>query len=305
MAMARRLPSLNALRAFEAAARHLSFTRAADEIHVTQAAVSHQVKALEAELGIKLFRRLPRGLLLTDEGQALLPGLRDAFERIAQVVERVRVPEAAGMLTVSALTTVVMTWLIPRLPRFQAAYPGIEVRLITSPRIVDFAREDVDVAVRYGDGGWPGLRADKLFDDTLTPLCGRAFCDRLSRPEDLHGVPLIQTDGDEHDWPIWLAAAGMRGARRVRGPQFDSTKIAVQAAIDGLGVAIGAPTLFADDLAAGRLFQPFSLVVGNGKAYWVVTPETTAERPKIKAFRDWALAEAAAVPGAGGAAQRL
>jgi DNA-binding transcriptional LysR family regulator len=291
--MSRRLPPLNGLRAFEAAARHLSFTRAAEEMHVTQAAVAHQVKGLEGWLGAKLFRRLPRGLLLTDEGQALLPELKDAFDRIGHAVERLAAAPAGGTLVVSALTTFVLTWLVPRMPRFQAAHPEIEVRLTTTPRLVDFAREDVDVAIRHGTGRWPGLRAEKLFEEVLTPLCGRAFRDRLRRPEDFRRVTLLQTTGDE-DWPIWLAAAGIAGVDAKKGPLFDSTKIAVQAAIDGLGVAIGSPALFADDVAAGRLFQPFALTVGNGRAYWVVTPEGTPDRPKVRAFREWIVAEAAA-----------
>jgi DNA-binding transcriptional LysR family regulator len=291
--MARRLPPLNALRAFEAAARHLSFTRAAEELHVTQAAVAQQVKGLEATLGTKLFRRLPRGLLLTDEGQALLPALKEAFDRIGQAIERLSSAAAGGTLVVSALTTFVLTWLVPRLPRFQAAHPEIEVRLMTTQHLVDFAREDVDVAIRHGTGHWPGLRAERLFDEALTPLCGAAFRERLKSPDDLKRVTLLQTT-DEDEWPVWLRAAGVAGFDPRRGPVFDSTKIAVQAAIDGLGVAIGGPALFADDIAAGRLFQPFPLTVGNGKAYWMVTPGGAAERPKVRAFRQWILAEAAA-----------
>ena len=291
--MARRLPPLNGLRAFEAAARHLSFTKAAGELHVTQAAIAQQVKGLEAWLGTKLFRRLPRGLLLTDEGQALLPELKDAFDRIGHAIDRLASAPGGGTLVVSALTTFVLTWLVPRLPRFQALHPDIEVRLMTTSRVVDFAREDVDVAIRYGAGHWPGkLRCEKLFDDLLTPLCGRAFRDRLQRPDDLRRVPLLQTTGDR-DWPIWLQAAGVSGIDADKGPLFDSTKIAVQAAIDGLGVAIGSPDLFVDDTAAGRLFQPFPLTVGNGKSWWLVTAEGTAERPKVKAFREWICAEAA------------
>jgi DNA-binding transcriptional LysR family regulator len=286
---------LNGLRAFEAAARHLSFTRAADELHVTQAAVSHQVKGLEERLGVKLFRRLPKSLLLTDEGQALLPELREAFGRIAQVLDRIRRQGGAATLSVSSLTTFALTWLVPRLPRFQAAHPEIEMRLATTQRLVDFAREDVDLAVRYGNGQWRGLAQQKLFDDELTPLCGRAHHERLGRPEDLRYVPLIDSSGVEPagvgDWPTWLRAAGLADLPVNRVASFDSTTIAVQAAIDGMGVAIGSPGLFADHIAAGRLFQPFPLTVGNGKSYWVVYPEGAGDRPKIRAFRDWILGE--------------
>jgi DNA-binding transcriptional LysR family regulator len=286
---------LNGLKAFEAAARHLSFTRAADELHVTQAAVSHQVKTLEQRLGVKLFRRLPKSLRLTDEGQALLPELRDAFERIARALNRVTSAQGAAALSVSTLTTFALTWLVSRLPRFQARHPEIEVRLNTTGRMVDFAREDVDVAVRYGDGNWPGLTVEKMFEDELTPLCGRAHKDRLRRPEDLRDVPLLDASPPEPasvgDWPTWLRAAGIGQLPVTRGATFDSTKIAAQAAIDGLGVAIGSPYLFAEDIAGGRLFQPFPLTVRNGKTYWLVCAEGTATRPKIKAFREWVFSE--------------
>ncbi|MBI3452348.1 MAG: transcriptional regulator GcvA [Rhodospirillales bacterium] len=289
-----RLPPLNALRAFEAAGRYLSFTRAAGELHVTPAAISHQVKQLEDYLGAKLFRRLTRELRLTEEGQALLPGLREAFERMGQAVRQLTARDTQGLLTVTTITTFALAWLVPRLPRFQAQYPDIEVRLMTAPRLVDFAREDVDAAIRYGRGHWPGLRADKLIEDMLTPLCGPAYRDRLRTPEDLRNVPLIDQYDDPTDWTIWLAAAGLKNLGRSGRATFDSTRVSVQAAMDGLGVAIGAPALFAGEIAAGRLFQPFPLVVPNDKAYWLVYPEASAERPKIKAFRDWTLAEIAA-----------
>lgn len=289
--MARALPPLNALRAFEAAARHLSFTKAADELRVTQAAVSHQVKALEARLGAALFRRLPRGLLLTEEGHALLPDLRDAFDRLAQAVEKVG-RGGQGTLTISLLTTFALGWLVPRLPRFQEAHPTIEVRLSTTARLVDFAVEDVDVAVRYGTGGWPGLRCDKIFDDVVTPLCGARYADRLKTHEDVLSAPHLH-EQYESDWHTWLVAAGLGAAKLKPGPVFDSTRVAVHAAMAGAGVAIGAPFLFADEIASRALTQPYDLVVPNGKAYWLVSPEATAERPKIKAFREWMIAEAA------------
>ncbi|MGE0154569.1 MAG: transcriptional regulator GcvA [Reyranellaceae bacterium] len=288
----RSLPPLNALRAFEAAARHLSFTLAAEELHVTQAAVSHQVKALEDRLGLKLFRRLPRGLMLTEQGQALLPELRGAFDRIEQAMNRLSLLGTEGPLTISLMTTFALTWLVPRLHRFQARHPTIEVRMLTTQRLADFAREDVDLAIRYStDPRQAGLRADKLFNDLLTPLCGVAHRDRLRTPSDLLRVPLIETTGDL-DWPVWLQAAGVRQMPRLQAMLFDSTKIAVDAAMEGAGVAIGAPFLFRTELASGRLFQPFDLVVPNGKGFWIVGPESTAEQPKLKAFRDWILEEA-------------
>ena len=286
--MKRSVLPLNGLRAFEAAARHLSFTRAAAEMNVTQAAISHQVKALERRLGLPLFRRLPKSLRLTDEGQALLPELGAAFDRIGNVLDRLG-QRGGGVLTISALTTFVLTWLVPRLQRFQAAHPEIEVRLLTNPRLVDFDREEVDVAIRFGDGKWPGLLKIKLFEETLTPLCGRSHRRRLRSLSDLRAVTLLDAVGC--DWENWLRAAGARDLAVNRGPKFDSTKIAVQAAIDGLGVAIGQASLYAEDIAAGRLFQPFPLAVGNGKAYWLVHPASVRDTPKVKAFRDWILTE--------------
>jgi len=287
------LPPLNALRAFEVAARHLSFTRAAEELHVTQAAVSHQVKALEAHFGVALFRRLTRGLRLTDEGQALVPELRDVFERLAVAVARVGRREAHGRLTISLLTTFALSWLVPRLSRFNALHPEIEVSLIATSRLADFRREDIDIAIRYGAGRWPDLHSEKLFTDELTPLCGRAWIGKLKEPADLVRAPLlVPSHGD--DWPIWLGAAGLTHIDARKGQAFDSTRIAVDAAIAGAGVAIGNPAVHAEPIVEGRLFQPFDLVVPNGSSYWLVCPEATRERPKIRAFRDWLIDEIAA-----------
>src|SRR5260370_18815968 len=261
-------------------------------MNVTQAAISQQVKAVEERLGVQLFRRLQRRVLLTDEGQALLPDLRDAFSRMALAVERISARSAIGTLTVSSMTTIVMTWLVPRLPRFQAAHPEIDVRLMTTQRLVDFAREDIDVGIRFGTGKWPGVKVERMFGEVLSPLCGRQFIDRIKTPGDLRSLPLLRTT-DQEEWPIWFAAAGVEAVDGIRGPIFDSTMSGVQAAIDGLGVIMGPAALFADDLASGRLFQPFPLAVETGKSYWFVTPETMADRPKVKAFRDWIFAEIA------------
>jgi DNA-binding transcriptional LysR family regulator len=290
--MPRPLPPLNSLRAFEAAARHLSFTRAAEELNVTQAAVSHQVKALEERIGVKLFRRLTRGLLLTEDGHALLPDLREAFDRLAQAVDRIGRQGGQGTLNISLLTTFALGWLVPRLPRFQAAHPSIDVRLTTTARLIDFAVEDVDVAVRYGTGGWPGLRCDKILDDVITPLCNARFMERLRKPADILNVPLLH-EQYEHDWRTWFRAAGLSVGQLKKGPIFDSTRVAIEAAIAGVGVACGAPSLFSTEIATGQLHQPFDIVVPNGKSYWLVSPEATAERPKIKAFREWLLEETA------------
>ncbi len=291
--MTRKLPPLNALRAFEAAARHMSLTTAAAELHVTQAAVSHQVKSLEDHVGVKLFRRLPRGLLLTEAGQRLLPELREAFDRLARAVTRLDADSGKGQLAISLTTTMVL-WLVPRLARFQAAHPGIAVKLMSSIHAVDFTVEDVDAAIRFGNGRWPGLRADKLFDDVLTPLCSPGLAAQLKSYDDLRRVPIITLWDDPDEWPIWLKAAGLEGFDYRGGPQFDSTRIAVQAAIAGVGVAIGPAFMYAEEIAAGRLCQPFALTAMNKRSWHFVSPERTADRPKIRAFREWLLGEAAA-----------
>jgi DNA-binding transcriptional LysR family regulator len=284
--MARALPPLNALRAFEAAARHGSFVAAADELSVTPAAISHQVKALEERLGVALFRRLARGLALTAEAEALLPDLRDAFDRMALALDRVGRQSGGKVLTISLVTTFLLAWLVPRLHRFQAKHADIEVRMTTARHVVDFSREDIDAAVRFVDRPEDGLFAMKLFNDVLTPLCGRRYRDRIKTFEDLRKVPLIDT-AFHPEWPIWLEAMGLQALKPHRSLAFDSTKIAVEAAIEGAGVAIGPPNLFREEIEEGRLFQPFPEVVESGKAWWFVCPAVTAERPKIKTFRAW------------------
>ncbi|MBL8699349.1 MAG: transcriptional regulator GcvA [Alphaproteobacteria bacterium] len=290
----RRLPPLHALRAFEAAARHLSFKAAAAELHVTPAAISHQIKALESELGVKLFRRLTREIRLTEEGHALAPSLRDGFDRLAAAVERVTQSPGRAVLTLSTLTTVAMSWLVPRLPRFQALHPEIDVRVSTAQKIIDFTREEFDGALRHGVGPWPGLARHKLFDDRLTPLASPAIARRLKRPADVAGFPLLDTEPFP-EWPIWLAAAGLEKLAVTRGPSFDSTRICLEAAANGIGIALSDPILAADQIASGRLAQPFDICVSTGKAYWFVYPQPFAGRAKIIAFRDWLSAEASAI----------
>lgn len=298
--MSRRLPPLNALRAFEAAGRHLSFTRAAEELNVTAAAVSHQVKALEDFLGIALFRRLPRGLLLTEAGQACLPGLSEGFDGLAEAVERARGLEARGVLTVSAPPSLAGKWLVPRLERFREAYPDIDIRVSASMDLVDFARDDVDAALRFGPGRYPGLRVDRLMGEEIFPVCSPTLLagpHPLRTPEDLRWHTLIHDDSvtrDETfpDWRMWLHAAGVTGVDVSRGPRFSPSSVAIEAAIDGQGVVLGRGVLVKADLAAGRLVKPFELTFPVAFSYSLVCPEATAERPKIVAFRTWVLEEA-------------
>jgi len=288
------LPSLNGLRAFEAAARHLSFTQAAAELNVTQTAISHQIRRLEEQLGIRLFVRRNRGLALTREAEAYLPAIRTAFEDLRQATARLRRPERDGMLVVSTMASLAAKWLVSRVAGFQDAHPGIEVRISTSSHLVDFRREAVDLAVRYGHGHWPGLRADWLMAEDIFPVCSPALLGGehpLRGPHDLVHHTLLHATVSREDWQLWLTAAGLPGALATRrGLSFDQSFMAYQAAIDGLGVALGRTRFVEADIAAGRLVVPFDLVLPAQAGFYVVAPEETADAPKIARFRDWLIA---------------
>jgi LysR family glycine cleavage system transcriptional activator len=292
--MSPRLPPLNALRTFEAAARHLSFTRAAEELFVTQAAVSHQIRTLEDHLGARLFRRMNRALLLTDEGQALLPAVREAFDRLLAGVRRVEDLCCGGALSISTTPSLAASWLAGRLVRFQALHPEIELHLSATARLVDFAREGIDCGIRYGEADWPGLRAERLFRTALMPVCSPILLEGphpLRRPEDLaHHTLLHALDGSD-DWRLWLRAAGVPGIDPTRGPKFDSIPLVLQAAINGAGVGVGRRQLVEDEVASGRLVAPFDLELADECAYYFVAPEAMAEQPKVVAFRDWLFEE--------------
>lgn len=292
-----RLP-LNGLRAFEAAARYLSFTRAAEDLHVTQAAISHQVRSLEQRLGVPLFRRLNRALMLTDEGQRLYPVARDAFDRLAAAMDGLGNRRSAGPLTVSVLPSFAAKWLVPRLGHFQTQHPEIDLRITASEAITDLARDDVDVALRFGDGSWPGVRVERVLEEAVTPVCSPRLARSLRSPADLAGLPLLHESMEPlarfPRWPDWLRAAGVAGVDVSRGLQFSHTHIMLQAAVDGAGVGLGQMTLAADDVAAGRLVTPFALRLPAGYAYYLVTLPTTGGRPKIDTFREWLLTEMAA-----------
>ena len=291
--MARRLPPLNALRAFEAAARHLSFTKAADELNVTQAAISHQVKALEERLGLCLFRRLNRALLLTDAGQGFLPPLREAFDRMAEATERLHSHDARRALTITTLPSIAAKWLVPRLGRFRESHPDIDVRIDASLHLTDFARENVDVALRYGRGRWDGMRSDRLMTEDFFPVCSPALLlgeHGLHEPRDILRHTLLHDDS-RTDWTMWFLAAGIADGDPTRGPSFTDSSLVLQAAVDGQGVALGRSALAAADLEAGRLVRPFDISLAAEFAYYLVCPQSTVEYPKIVSFRDWLLAE--------------
>jgi LysR family transcriptional regulator, regulator of gene expression of beta-lactamase len=281
---------LNALRAFEASARHLSFTRAAIELCVTQAAVSHQVKGLEARLGVQLFRRLPRGLALTDEGLALLPALADSFDRIAELVEGLAGGTAAQLLSVAAVGTFATGWLLPRLPAFRAAHPRIDVRLSTNNNRVDLAGEGLDYAIRFGSGAWHGTDALPLLETPLTPLCAPALARTLHEPRDLLALPLLRSYRAD-EWPRWFAAAGL-AAPTLRGPMFDSSLAMAEAAMQGHGVALAPAAMLARHVESTALVRPFALEVATG-SYWLTWLQSRVPTPAMATFRDWVLAEAA------------
>ena len=282
--MSRAQLPLNALRAFEASARHLSFTRAAIELCVTQAAVSHQVKGLEQRLGTTLFRRLPRGLALTDEGLALLPVLRDSFERMGDVLERFSGGRVMEVLSVGVVGTFAVGWLLPRLPAFREAHPFIDLRLFTNNNRIDIAGEGLDCAVRFGDGAWHGTQAVPLFEAPMTPLCAPAVAERLRAPETLASEVLLRSYRAD-DWPDWFAAGGLTPPP-IRGPVFDSSWVMVEAAMQGAGVALAPSMMFARDLEQGRLVRPFPLEVSAGR-YWLTWLKSRAVTPALAAFRDW------------------
>jgi LysR family transcriptional regulator of beta-lactamase len=274
---------LNALRAFEGAARHLSFTNAAIELCVTPAALSHQVKALEERLGAPLFRRLPRGLALTDEGQALLPVLSESFDRIAELLERFQGGIVREVLAVGVVGTFAVGWLLPRLGGFYEAHPFVDLRLSTNNNRVDIAAEGLDYAIRFGDGAWHGTEARLLFEALFTPLCIPAIAERLQAPGDLARETLLRSY--RNDWPEWFAAAGAR-LPAIHGPMFDSSSVMIEAALLGAGVALAPVAMFERELREGRLVRPFENEVVTG-SYWLTRLKSREPGPAMRAFESW------------------
>jgi LysR family glycine cleavage system transcriptional activator len=300
--MTARLPSLNGLRAFEAAARHLSFTNAASELNVTQTAISHQIKRLEEELGIRLFVRQNRALALTPEAKEYLPGIRAAFNDLRLATDRLLRRDNDHVLTVSTLASLAAKWLLPRLAAFQEAHPGIDVRITTSTGLVDFKNGDVDAAIRYGRGQWPGLRADWLMADQLFPVCSPVLLTGnhpLRRPQDLKDHVLLHTsNANSDDWRLWLTAAGLPTNLSTHpGVTFDLIFMTVQAAIDGIGVAMGRTSYVEADIAKGRLVVPFKITLPADAGFYLVYPEATGDTPRLAAFRQWLIASAQSKPG--------
>jgi LysR family glycine cleavage system transcriptional activator len=297
----RRLPPLNALRAFEAAARHLNFSRAADELSVTPGAVSQQIQNLEEYVGAALFKRTPKGLLLTDAAQTALPALREAFDRLAEAASLLTAAVDGRRLTVSVAPSFAAKWLVPRLGLFEAAHPQVDVWLSADMEVVDFASGEIDLAIRYGAGRYLGLEVIKLMAETVIAVASPELVAQhpLNALSDLANQILLHDgspDADDScpDWPMWLAARGVKGVDGTRGPRFNQSSLVIEAAAGGRGVALAKRALAQADLDAGRLVAPFQIATAVDFAYYVVHPKAKGRLPQVKAFVAWITAQAAA-----------
>ncbi|MFA3915452.1 LysR substrate-binding domain-containing protein [Ruegeria hyattellae] len=290
--MMQAIPSLAAIRAFEAAARHQSFTRAAEELGMSQASVSYQIRVLEERLGFRLFARAARKVHLTRDGERLAKSVVEAFDLMRAAFQTVEADQQAT-LTISATPTFSANWLAPNIGRFQIAHSEIAVRVLAHEERADFARAEVDLAIRYGDGDFPGLRAHRLMPTEFTPVFGPALGAGPRTPAELFDFPLI-SPGDSY-WRIWMEQAGCDAALldRLTGTSMASQTEAAQAAMAGHGIAMLSPRFFAQDFASGRLIQPFDLVATDGMAHWLVYPESRRNLSKIRLFRRWIEAETA------------
>ncbi|EMS99043.1 LysR family transcriptional regulator [Agrobacterium tumefaciens str. Cherry 2E-2-2] len=284
--MVRQFLPLNGLRAFEASARHLSFTRAAIELCVTQAAVSQQVKGLEKRLGVSLFQRLPRGLKITAEGEALLPTVTSSFDQMATTLDRIEAGQVRELLFLGVVGTFAVGWLLPRLKAFQKQHPFIDVRVSTNNNRVDMAAEGLDFAIRFGQGSWHGTDAFRLFEAPLSPLCTPKLAETLKTPADLMEATLLRSYRAD-EWSNWFAAAGVTPAAQVNaGIVFDTSLGMMEAALQGLGVALAPPSMFSRHLASGAIIQPFPVTISLG-SYWLTRLQSKPPTPAMQAFSDW------------------
>ncbi len=287
------LPSTQCLRSFETAARLLNFTRSAEELNLTQGAVSHQIRELETVLGASLFERKARGLALTDAGTAYLPFVREALERLRTGAESLRRDRQERVLTVTMSPNFASKWLVPRLGDFAEAHPEIDLRISASRRHVDFATDGIDLGIRHGTGDWPHLQVTRLCAEWYFPVCSAGFASahKIALPLDLADYRLLH-DQERSRWREWLAAFGVPDATARQGPIFSDTSLAIDAAVAGQGIALARSALATLDLKAGRLVRPVKDSVPAAIAYWIVCPKGSAEQPVIRAFRTWLLAEA-------------
>ncbi len=296
--MCRRMLPLNALRSFEVAARHRSLTKAADELNVTPSAVHYQIKALEDQLGIALFRRQGRHLELTDAAEASLSSLEAAFDLMTLAYEQLRRFDTHGTLTISVCPSFAAKWLMSRFEDFYAAFPDIDVRVSVANELVDFSNEEVDLAIHYGNGDYAGLNAERLTSEEVFPVCSPHLEERvrpLDEPRALAHHTLLHDESAEEDqscpdWDAWLRVAGITGIDARRGPRFNSAGLVIDAALAGRGIALARRSLVADDLTNGRLVRPFELSMPVAFGYWVVCPQELADHPKVAAFREWLFA---------------
>lgn len=289
--LSKRLPPLNALKAFEASARLLSFTKAAAELFVTQAAVSHQIKALENHLGLKLFMRKSRALLLTEEGQSYYLDIKDIFVSIQDATDRLLAKGAKGTITVAIQPSVAIQWLVPRLTEFNKLHPDIDVRIKADDRDDETLADDVDIAFYYGRGVWPGITAEKVIAEYLQPVCSPMLLvgdNAINGLEDLKHHTLLH-DTHRRDWKRWFKYVGLKSNKVDQGPIFSHSAIALQSAIHGQGVALINNTLSKADIDAGRLVTPFNKVLVNKDAYYIVCRENQLDMGRIAPFRDWVL----------------
>jgi LysR family glycine cleavage system transcriptional activator len=295
--MPRRLPPLNSLPSFEAAARHLSFSKAAEELHVTHGAVSRAIRHLETQLGVQLFTRKVRSVVLTPLGVSYAAEVRQSLDHLAAATLAMS-GQQSSVLTVSTLDAFASKWLVPRLFKFRRAYGDIDMRLSTSEKLADFVSDGIEIAIRYGRGQYPGVRSELLMQEDLSPVCSPALLEGphpLRSPADLKYHTLIHDDFPI-DWAMWLRMAGVEGVDPHKGPSFYASEHVVQAAVQGEGVALGRSSLVDDDIAAGRLVRPFEFRLSAGLAYYLVYPPGALKRQKVKNFRDWIMAEVAAQP---------
>lgn len=288
-----RLPPMQALRAFEAAARTGSLTRAAELLHVTHGAIGHQIKALESELGVRLVERAGRGVRLTDEGERFAARVRVAFAELAEAVRELAEGRNPRQLRITVLPSFAARWLLPRIGRFVSAHPEIDVDVRASNALADFRREDVDVGIRHGSGEWPGLIAEKLMDDWYFPVCSpRLARGRLpKRPAELERFTLLRSEGEP--WTVWFEAAGLDWEEPARGPMFSDSSHTLQAAIEGQGIALARDSLLGQDLKNGLLVRLFDIAVRSPRSHFLVYPPRLQSAPKLLAFRGWILGELA------------
>lgn len=289
--MARRLPPLNSLKCFEAAGRLLSFTRAAQELNVTQAAVSHQIKLIEGYLGVPLFARYPRKLALTDQGKSLLPDVTEAFDRMSNAINGLREEPSSKLVSVRLAPSFAAKWLSPRLKYFWLQYPEIDLCLYHAHPAVDFNREEIDIAVTYGKGDWPGVVADLILSLDFFPVCSPSFMSNDKPLSDINNLKYytLLHDANYECWVDWLKLANINEINAGKGTIIDDTNVLIQAAVDGQGVALGSTTFVQDLLDSGKLIKPFDITLENEFAYYIVCPEAHLKNPSVLAFKNWLL----------------